>query len=80
MATVKPNDLIYAATARCPCGHGLAYEKGADPFKGFWDCAGIILDEADENVQHTARLPFVFYEIKSENQPSAQGATTRPDA
>ncbi len=27
---------------------------------------------------HTDRLPFVFYEIKSEGQPSANGATTRP--
>ena len=28
-------------------------------------------------LQMEAKLPFVFYEIKSEHQPSANGATTR---
>lgn len=76
-------ELIYAATVRCPCGAGLAYETNADPFKGYWDCSAILRGEAvpsgqPGSVEHTARLPFVFYEIKGENQPSAQGATTRP--
>jgi hypothetical protein len=75
--------LVYAAHNRCPCGAGLAYEKPADPFKGAWDCSAILLGEAIPSgeagaVQHTALLPFVFYEIKSENQPSAGGASTRP--
>lgn len=53
------------------------------PFGGYWDCSAIILDAALPkgevgSVQHTDKLPFAFYEIKSENQPSAQGATTRP--
>jgi hypothetical protein len=34
--------LIYAATVRCPCGAGLAYEDSADPFKGYWDCSAIL--------------------------------------
>jgi hypothetical protein len=78
-------ELIYAATVRCPCGAGLAYDKdAADPFNGYWDCSALLLGEAvpkgqPGSVQHTAKLPFVFYEIKGENQPSAQGATTRPD-
>lgn len=72
--------LIYAATKRCPCGAGLAYTPG-DP-SGAWDCSAILLGEAipihqPGAVQHTAKLPFVFYEILSENQPSADGATTR---
>lgn len=72
-------ELIYAATVRCPCGAGLAYDnETADPFKGFWDCSAIMLGTAREDVTHTARLPFVYYEIKGENQPSARGATTRP--
>lgn len=29
--------------------------------------------------KHTDKLPFMFYEIKSEHQPSANGRTTRPD-
>lgn len=81
--------LIYAATARCPCGAGLAYatiDKGeGTPFKGpsAWDCSDILTGRAIPSgqpgaVQHTDRLPFAFYEVKSEEQPSAQGATTRP--
>lgn len=73
--------LIYAATNRCPCGAGLAYEKGSDDRA--WDCSAILLGSAIESgqpgaVEHTAKLPFVFYEIKSEKQPSAGGMTTRP--
>jgi hypothetical protein len=78
--------LVYAATARCPCGAGLAYEprgESGKPIQGYWDCSAILLGEAvpegePGSVQHTAQLPFLFYEIKSEQQPSAQGATTRP--
>jgi hypothetical protein len=78
--------LEYAATARCPCGAGLAYDpafedensvfKGA--LSGYWDCSAIMLGTADKSVRHTDKLPFSFYEIKSERQPSANGATTRP--
>lgn len=87
---VKEKDLTYAATARCPCGAGLAYVTKADhrinsgdPHGGHWDCSAIILGEAIPSgqpgaVKHEARLPFTFYEIKSEGQPSARGATTRP--
>jgi hypothetical protein len=73
--------LVYAATARCPCGLGLAYDRKGESGKvtdGYWDCSGILLGTADPQVQHTAKLPFVFYEIKSDQQPSANGATTRP--
>jgi hypothetical protein len=76
-------DVVYAARHRCPCGAGLAYTTDADPFSGAWDCAAILTGTAIPSgepgaVEHTARLPFVFYEIKSERQPSAEGATTRP--
>ena len=79
---MKAKDLIFAAYQRCPCGAGLAYEKKSDPFKGYWDCSAILLGTAipsDEpgSVPHTAKLPFVYHEIKGENQPSANGATTR---
>ena len=78
---MKRPALVYAAFARCPRGAGLAYAprgESGKPIQGYWDCAAILLGTADEGVKHTARLPFVFYEIKSENQPSANGATTRP--
>lgn len=77
--------LCYAATARCPCGAGLAYDPFQEdgpstPFFGpsYWDCSAVILGTARKDVKHTDQLPFAFYEIKSENQPSAGGATTRP--
>lgn len=69
--------LIYAATKRCPCGAGLAYREGMSPHSGYWDCSAIMLGSADEKVQHCAQYPFAFYEVLSENQPSAEGATTR---
>jgi len=77
--------MIYAAYERCPCGEGLAYdpafEDANSPFKGplsgYWDCSAIILGTENKEIKHTAKLPFSFYEIKSEYQPSANGATTR---
>jgi hypothetical protein len=82
----KLKGMTFAATARCPCGAGLAYDDTCieEPFKipSYWDCSAILLGDAipsgePGSVQHTARLPFAFYEIKAEGQPSAQGATTR---
>lgn len=78
--------LVYAAYDRCPCGAGMAYdpcrEDENSPFvgshSGYWDCSAILLGTADKGVKHTDRLPFVFWELKSENQVSANGATTRP--
>jgi hypothetical protein len=84
--------MIYAATSRCECGAGLAYDpasEGSGPFKGpsEWECGDILRYATltpDEQVKvkaatHTAPLPFAFYEIKSEKQPSQNGATTRPE-
>ena len=81
--------LCFAATARCPCGAGLAYDPASDgsgtPFRGpsAWECSAILLGTAlrkDQpgSVSHTAPLPFAFYEVKSEDQLSAQGRKTRP--
>jgi hypothetical protein len=82
-------DLVYAATARCQCGAGLAYsttDKGEGTvFKGpsAWDCSDILTGRAIPSGQPGAKMhdgpaPFAFYKVKSEGQPSAQGATTRP--
>lgn len=77
-----PNDLTYAATARCPCGAGLAYPSNVNPLDGYWDCSAILLGTAvpsgqPGSVTHIAQLPFIFWEIKSERQPGR--STTRPD-
>lgn len=69
-------ELIFAAYARCSCGCGLAYPKNIG-IHGSWYCSGILLGEAEPGSTHDSPLPFAFYEIKSENQPSANGATTR---
>lgn len=74
--------LAYAATSRCSCGAGIAHLKNCGPH-GQWDCSAILTGRAIPAGQpgaekHTAEMPFTFYEIKSENQPSAGGATTRP--
>lgn len=69
-------ELRYSAYALCPCGHGIAYPKECGPGH-YWDCSAILKGIEDKNVKHTGRLPFAFYEIKSEDQGSANGSTTR---
>lgn len=73
----RPEQLTYAAHARCPCGAGMAHVNDGDP-AGYWDCSAILTGTADPGVRHEGQLPFVFWEIKSEWQPSQGGATTRP--
>lgn len=88
LALPLPEQLIYAATARCMCGAGLAYNRATAGVRGSWKCSATLLyDTAAPERQaetkaaaHTNPLPFAFYEVKSENQPSAGGATTRPPA
>lgn len=72
----KDEDLIYAAFARCKkCNAGMAYPKGCGPSHQ-WTCSDVLKGIGTDG-GHEA-LPFAFYEVKSENQPSANGATTRP--
>jgi len=86
LATPLLKRMVFAAYDRCPCGAGLAYDPSATrggsvfkgPLAGYWDCSAIILGTADQSVKHTAQFPFAFYEVKSEGQPSVNGATTRP--
>lgn len=75
--------LRFAARSRCPCGAGLAYDPSKYPGESSWDCSDILLGLAipsgkPGSVTHTGKLPFSFYEVKSECQPSANGETTRP--
>ena len=73
-------DLVYAATQRCPCGYGLAHPKDCD-VRHAWNCAGVLLGMVPlslrTGISHRVGLSFMFYDVKSEGQPSARGATTR---
>ncbi len=77
--------LIFSATARCKCGAGLCYEEGKTGLGGAWTCSVCVLaDRANlpmegwDKSAHQA-FPFREYEIKSEDQPSAMGQTTRSE-
>ena len=77
----KDSDLVYAAYERCLCGAGMAYPKGCG-MHHCWDCSDILTGRAVPSgqvgsVKHSDQKPFVFWNIKSEQQPSAGGATTR---
>lgn len=74
-----PDDLTYAATARCPCGAGLAHPDESG-IHGRWVCSAVLTGTANRAVAHDLDLPFAFFDVKSEGQPSAGGATTRPEA
>lgn len=81
-AKFADTELIYAATVRCDCGAGMAYPEGIGMF-GSWTCADILTmraarGDSPDAKSHTPHLPFSCYSVKSENQPSASGATTRP--
>lgn len=83
VAPLEAKDLTYAATARCrACGAGLAYaeDRPTLPFMipSQWDCSAVLLGEVVDNVAAHDAYPFAFYEIKSEDQPSANGRSTRP--
>ena len=84
MNILTDGELVYSATARCPCGAGLAHWDKCTPEDGWaWDCSDLLTGRAikkgEEGAKvHTAVLPFNFYEVKSERQPSAGGMTTRP--
>jgi hypothetical protein len=70
------DELTFSAISRCPCGAGLAYPNNCSPH-GYWDCSAILMGVA-EKVEHTAKLPFAFYDVKSEKSNRWPGATTRP--
>src|SRR4051812_32242019 len=73
----EDSELVYAATARCLCGAGLCYPSNVSTH-GAWRCSGVLTHRCKHDVGQHDVFPFVFYEIKSEQQPSAKGATTRP--
>lgn len=72
----QDSELLYAAHVLCSCGHGLAYPVGIG-MRGEWTCSAVLKGLASPDSAHDGPFPFAFYEIKSEGQPSAHGATTR---
>lgn len=74
-APFTDEELRYSAGARCSCGSGLAYPKNCGGFHR-WDCSEFL--KGDRTKPHDGPFHFAFYSIKSEDQPSAYGATTRP--
>ncbi len=72
------SDLKFAATARCKCGAGFCYPRFVHDAHGQWVCSAILLGTAAAGSEHDRAKPFVFWDIKGEGQPSANGATTRP--
>lgn len=77
----SPSELVYAARVRCgKCHAGMAYPKDSG-MHGAWVCSAVLLS-GDRGIKcsvaHDRARPFSMYEITSENQPSARGATTRP--
>lgn len=73
----KLNELRFAAFDRCSCGAGMAYPVNISP-SGSWDCSAILRGLAEAGSTHSSSMPFAFWEVKSEDQPSANGHTTRP--
>jgi len=70
--TFKVEELRFAKTAECPCGAKLAYPKKSGP-NGSWDCSAILmhttpLSGQPGSVLHTDERPFVFWDIKAEDE------------
>ena len=74
---VTPDDFTWAATARCRCGAGFCYPKFTRDSHGAWFCSAILLGTAAADSEHDKAKPFAFWSIKSDEQPSANGASTR---
>lgn len=73
----KDDELRFSKTTLCPCGFGLAYPKGCGG-NHYWDCAGVLKGTADKGVEHCGELPFVFYDIKSEDEERTTRGIFRP--
>jgi hypothetical protein len=71
--------LVYSAKERCSCGAGFAYDPRAR--STVWDCSAILLGDAllaGERSAVNHSTPCGYFELVSERQPAAHGATTRP--
>ena len=74
-------DIIYAATARCQCGSGVAYplDHAAALKSGAWTCARKLRGEVEGDVFPHDVLPFIFWKVREETSINNHGGhTTRP--
>ncbi|HEV8062987.1 MAG TPA: hypothetical protein VGP68_24110 [Gemmataceae bacterium] len=73
----KRKRLTYAATARCICGAGLAFDPWGESGKplGFWACSRALLGNTQG--EHCPPIPFTSRTIMAENAAGAMGQTTR---
>jgi hypothetical protein len=81
MKAYTDHELIYSANAHCQsCRAGLAHPlDSAEALRmRAWFCSRVLRGEAEHPEQHPT-YDFAFYKVKSEVQPSARGASTRPD-
>jgi hypothetical protein len=74
----KRKRLVYAATARCVCGAGLAFDPCGESGKalGHWACSLVLLGAPA--AEHCLSIPFTSQTIMPENAAGALGQTTRP--
>lgn len=76
-------DLLYAATARCKCGAGLAYQmdreaRAASAYDNAWTCAAVLKNETTEG-EHDS-YHWALYKIREETSINNSGGwTTRPN-
>ena len=73
----KHRRLVYAATARCICGAGLAFDPcgpSGQPL-GYWACSRALLGKPAG--EHCQPVPFNRQTIMPENAAGAMGQTTR---
>jgi hypothetical protein len=73
----KRRRLVYAATARCICGAGLAFDPWGESGQplGYWACSRMLLGAPAGD--HCSRIPFTGRTIMAENAGSAMGQSTR---
>ncbi|MFA6958553.1 MAG: hypothetical protein WC538_22010 [Thermoanaerobaculia bacterium] len=78
MRAYTDDELLYAATARCNCGAGVAYPLDSHDALGLgaWCCAEALKGVTDTDHD---RFPFAFWKIREETSINNHGgATTRP--
>lgn len=74
----EDHELVYAAWQRCSkCHAGFAHPKNIGGH-GAWYCSTMLKDKTAKQADHDQGYGFTTFSIKSEGQPSANGATTRP--
>jgi hypothetical protein len=71
--------IVYSASVRCPCGHGLAHDAAAGD-RAVWMCGLVLGGEAAQSGEHEPPHPIITWSVRDERHPAANGATTRPGA